>query len=561
MILLHLIVVWMVYRVANLLTGNHWTALFAMATFGLMPQQAQVVIWSTVTDLPMNAAFELAAFEFYLRSRSSPASDPIRRKDILLSLAFFVCALGSYDSAITFPLLIAVYAILFPAVKNPSPAAVRTLAARIGAVLLEVWPYLIVITAYLAVRIVVLGSITPSFPHNAMTAREMALTIPSAFWGYAMLLVMPWRAFPAAHNLEIVNSIAASGFILPVAGLIGISGMAIVAFRRHPHRRLYLFCAAWVLIALAPALDLRGLRADLTIADRYLYFPAFGFCVMFADWAVSLADAGKVRVEWVQIGSVVVVVILGAMLFHDEQYWRDDLALYSHAVEEFPEVGIWHTRLGLILASKGDFQGARRELESGTTTDPDTDGNALYALGLVYEELGDRALAEKAMVKGLSRFDHPPLVAYTELAIAADAAGDSIRADKTLSALIEQPGGPEAAALTRAKLLFIHGDANGSEKTLRELLKLDPNYTPALIFLGTALSSGDRYAEALDEFRRASSLAPYDPDLHYQVALMLHQLGRDPEARAECKIALAQAPDDKRAHALMAAIQGPAGKL
>ncbi|MGH7812417.1 MAG: tetratricopeptide repeat protein [Candidatus Binataceae bacterium] len=573
MIALHLAVVWMVYRVAVLLTGNQWAALFASAMYGLMPQNAQVVIWSTVTDLPMNAAFELAAFEFFLRGRAKAAAGAPRSRDLALSLGFFACALLSYDSAVTFPVLVAVYVFLFPSdIANltpcpPSPSGKGErksessplhlwggVSSGARAAIAAVWSYLIVVAAYLAVRLLIFRSLIPSFPHNAMTAREMLLTIPSALWGYAMLLLMPWRAFPAAHDLAIVRGAAEPGFYLPVAGLIALCAAAVLLLWRSSHRRLYLFCAAWILIALAPALDLRGLRANLTFADRYLYFPAFGFCVMAADLAVTLAQAGAIATTAIQAAAGIVIIAYGAMLFYGEQFWRNDFALYSHCVAEYPEVGIWHTRLGLILAARGDFARARRELTEGIAHDPATDGNALYALGLVDEELGDRKAAEQAMIKGMARFDHPPLIAYTELAVAADAAGDKKQSEAALARAAAQPGGAEAAELTRAKLRFIHGDAAGSEKLLAELLKRDPNYAPALIFLGTVLKAGNRFADALEAYRRASKLDPYDPSLHYHAALMLHALGRDGEARKECALAIAQAPGDNQARALMLAI-------
>ncbi|HUO06152.1 MAG TPA: tetratricopeptide repeat protein [Candidatus Binataceae bacterium] len=552
MIALHLLVAWFAYRAARLLTGNGRTAMLAAAMYALMPQQAQSVIWSTVTDMPMNAAFELAAFGLYLQCRIDQSEDKPSLRYLLLSLGFFAAALLSYDSAVTFPALIAAHALIFPS-QNASESEGLKVRVRTG--ISAMLPYAFVLAAYLAIKLVLLGFISQPFLHNDMTAWELILTIPGAMWAYAMLLIMPWRAEPAAHGLAIARGVADPEFLMPAGGLALLCAAPYLVLRNHPHRRLYLFCAAWTLIALAPALNLRGLRADLLFADRYLYLPAFGFCVMVADLAVTFANTGRVQAQMVAIGATAVVLLYAALLFHDEGYWREDYALYSHSVEKFPEIGIWHSRLGLILSARGDFTNARRELEIGTSKDPDTDGNALYGLGLVDEMLGDRKAALEVMERGFRRFDHPPLIAYTELAIARDAAGDAKGANEALADAAKQPGGANAADLARAKLMFVHDDAKGSEATLRDLLRRDPNYAPGWIFLGTVLASEQKYDDALGAFRHASSLVPYDPTLHYQAAVILHNLKRDHEAHDECTAALAQSPNDPKARALMAAIE------
>ena len=74
------------------------------------------------------------------------------------------------------------------------------------------------------------------------------------------------------------------------------------------------------------------------------------------------------------------------------------------------------------------------------------------------------------------------------------------------------------------------------------------------------LSSEHRYDEALTIYRRVAAGVSHAPMLHYHIALLLHQLGRENEARDECAIALAQAPGDPKARALMAAIERSAGR-
>ncbi|HVN63871.1 MAG TPA: hypothetical protein VMT58_04495, partial [Candidatus Binataceae bacterium] len=106
---LYLIVVWLVFRVAARISGDNWTGLLAAALFGLMPIHAQAVAWPAAVCQPLVAAFELGAFELYLRWNG----ESHRTRDLAISLGLYAAALLTYESAVVFPLLIGVYAALF----------------------------------------------------------------------------------------------------------------------------------------------------------------------------------------------------------------------------------------------------------------------------------------------------------------------------------------------------------------------------------------------------------------------------------------------------------------
>ncbi|MGH7813059.1 MAG: hypothetical protein ACREQI_03550 [Candidatus Binataceae bacterium] len=67
MLALYLVVVWLVFRVACLLSGARMTGLLTAALFALIPVHAETVAWATDNEVLICAAFEFAAFEFYLR--------------------------------------------------------------------------------------------------------------------------------------------------------------------------------------------------------------------------------------------------------------------------------------------------------------------------------------------------------------------------------------------------------------------------------------------------------------------------------------------------------------
>jgi len=538
MIVLHLIVVWLVYRIAFTLTANPWTGIIAAALFALMPVHAEVAIWPAAIAYPLSAAFQLSAFEFYLRGGADPDRDS--RRLLALSSGFYAAALMTYEGAIVFPLLIAAHAVLVR-----SASARRTI--RIA------FPYVLEAAVYVAIRYCVLGFISRPNPYNQATPSEAILTIPSAIVTYAMLLLIPWRAGPA-HALEMVQSVVSQRFYLPIVELFAIFGAGIMLLRHHQHRRLYLFCAAWILIAILPVLNL-----TLTIIqDRYLYFASVGLCVMAADVAVTFASGDAIRKVIFGAGLAAVSVLFAVTLFSMQGYWHDDLTLFTRCVEMDPNSGFWRSQLGLTYTVQGDYQNARLELERAHQLAP-ADGKTIYDLGRVYERIGDRATAAKLIAQGISQFKDPPPSAYAYLAMVADAAGESKTSESALMQAAALPDGAATAALTRAQLQFIHGDHKGAEEKFRQLEVSNPDDVDALTALGAAMSADRQFDEALSAYQRAAQIAPNDANLRYQCCDLLHRLGRDREARAECTIALQIVPDNAAAQALMAEVERSAG--
>ena len=556
MIALHLIVVLLAFRVTVRVTGDGIVALIASALFALMPIHAEAIVWPTAIPIPLSAAFELAAFDFFLRGRFFEYPDARDQRWRSVSMGLFGCALLTHESAIVFPLLIAAYDLTFPNrpdFEDSEVGATRPFTIRARGSVAIALPYAVEAAVYLGVRFAVLGFFNRPSSRNHMTMPEIILTIPHAIASYATILVMPWLAGPA-HRMDLVTSGADIGFILPALGLAALGGAATVLLRRHPGRRLYLFCTAWMLITLAPVLNLGGLVPETIIQDRYLYLPSFGFCVMAADLASSAAR-GRARgpsVLW--IGTAAVAVLYGNILFSVQQYWRDEIALFTRCIEQSPEGGIWHNRLGLAYSARGDFSAARRELETAANYEPD-DGTNYYNLALVDEVLGDRSAAKTAISQWLKLLDNAPPNAYTAVALVADAAGDSAAADAALKQAAAMPDGAEPAALARAQLLLRHGKKPEAERALRAIIERDAGNDEALVTLGGILASDKRYDEALADYRQAEAIAPEEPSLHYKIALAFYNLGRIADARDECEIALRGAPYDRNIHALMAAIE------
>jgi tetratricopeptide (TPR) repeat protein len=90
-------------------------------------------------------------------------------------------------------------------------------------------------------------------------------------------------------------------------------------------------------------------------------------------------------------------------------------------------------------------------------------------------------------------------------------------------------------------------------------VKIDPNFSDALIGLGKSLVSAGRAAEAVAPLENAVRLAPADPVAHYQLSFACLRLGREEEAKKE--LALYGQAIDQRHQVSLAIRQGITGGI
>jgi tetratricopeptide (TPR) repeat protein len=550
MVGLNTIVVWLVFKIAARLTANPYAGLSASLLFALLPFHAEAVVWASAIVIPMSAALELESLYLFMTRAGAP------RRNLVLALGLYALALFSHESAVIFPALVAAYVFFLEPVPDDEMMAgfVPRLSSRnLFTVLTRVAPFATETIIYLIIRFLVLGFITRPMPVNHMTAAEAFLTVPRVLVGYLGMLVMPWAA-DSAHHLPIVTSPASPAFIVPIGALAALAVAIVSVLRKSPRRRLYLFCAIWMAIAIAPMMNLRGIFQGALLQDRYLYLPSLAWCVILADLAVRAAGAGtdsRRTIVWVT--AYALVSVCGIALWNVQARWRDDLTFYTRLTAASPEEASWHYAFGVALEQRGDLTGAQRELKQAVRLDPVTP--AIYDLGVVDSRLGHlkEAVAEEA--EGLRRLAHPPADAYVGLAQLYELSGDPDKGEEMLKYAATLPGGAHVAALARAQMKMNHGDRAGAQQILRDLVVNEPSDPRVWTMMGMAAGAQKSHEEALADFERAVALAPRDPFSRFWAAYTLYRLGRDAEALEQCRQVLAISPNDRNTQALMAKIE------
>jgi len=368
-ILLHLCVVLVAFRLAQLLTRNITLALLVALLFAIWPINGAAVVSIQALGEPLAALFAMASLcAFIQRSKTGFAG-------MILPVILFAASAFSHETSVLFPLVIAAYVFLFETADAGAPGRESaSLAARVVRTAARSAPFVIVAMFYMAARAMVLGpsgilGLSPRNanignspvpvslfqPHPNFTSLQILMTIPTVIVHYVELLIFPWIAGPA-HDITGVMAPSFVRLCVPVAILVVLAALGYLVFRNSPRAKLYLFCAVWALVGLAPAFSFNHIVSF--VQDRYLYLSSFAFFLWLGTLVIDFVGESAVRGRAVAAAFIVVTVVNLGKLWRLEPIWHDNLTLFSHCVEAFPESSYYHRLLASTLVKNGDFAAA-----------------------------------------------------------------------------------------------------------------------------------------------------------------------------------------------------------
>ncbi len=605
-VLVHLVDVWLVFKVSRRLSDDSTSALVAASLFALTPVHVAAVVWVAGSGFALATAFALAAFYLILpRTDDSVRTWPA-------AIALYACALLSHESAISFPALVACYAFIFIDGRH------TTLWSRLRRAVIWSAPFAIELMLYLCIRRLVLGFFV-SNPYNVanlLTNAQAVLTVPLVLVTYLAILAIPVLTLPN-HTVLPVSSPLSPEFWMPLAGIALSLAVFLVLVIRNPRRRLYLFCGAWIGITLAPMLLLHSVYH--MVQDYYLYLPSVGSSLLLGDLlaVVSRKDAFFQRLA----ASVAVAMLLvyAVTLWRVQRYWHDDVTAAEGYVEGCPVSTAWrltlaifleqqgdsaraeneirtalrlepdrtgtihpssrslHLALGELLAKRGDIDGAELEFRNGLNSPPDENddraseesrrndhgGPALYDQGLRDAGSGRLEQAIDETTRGLEIMERYPVpdvgpfaLRYARLAGLYDSIGNQKQVEAVLKEVGSMPEGELAAGLARATIRLNHSDKEGAERILLELSERYPDNAQVLITLGGVQADLKQNEQALISYQRAIPNQIGQAQLHSSIAKLLHAMGRDHDALDQCRLAMALAsPHDFRTRFVCTQIQ------
>lgn len=402
--------------------------LAAAALFAVHPVHGESVAWlSAAFNDPPATVFGALALALHARAARSGSQAPVVAAVLLAGVALLF-----KESALA---LLPLAAIIDWAAAREAPLRLR------GARLL---PWVLLVTAYLALRMAVLGAPLGRYDGDTGIAMLIA-TAPILLMHYVLFVVWPFDLAPSyslrpAALWSFDSTLAALGCILAVI-------LCVWAGRRRKELVPWL---VWGPIAVLPALNIRDFRPEYVIHQRYLYLAVLGPCVVLA---LILAHPGSRTL--LASASVIVLACLGLNWLHLPA-WANDRMLWERIAAVDPGNAAAHDWLGTDALSRGEVTAARRHYEASLAIASDSvQGNCNMA-NLLHVHLRRPAEALEWYRAAL----HHPLHGDASVAscrigygVALAAVGESTLALQQLALAAEHPTHPPAAFSNAATIL------------------------------------------------------------------------------------------------------------
>jgi len=471
-VLYHVLCTYLVFQLGLVLWRGTEMALIASGVgallFAVHPIHSESVAWGAGRSDVLACLFGLAGTHAFLHERWA-----MQTRSAVAALLLFAGLLAKETVA---PLLLLVPAtplVLGSVGNRRRPAAAAGAAAT--------WiPFAAALLLYFGLRATALGAV---FGRTPAPVRGSLATLVGALGLYGSKLVLPvWQS---AYISEVPTSIGALAAI--VIAVIGTAAIALIAWRAG--ERTVVWLMLWTGLMLAPSLGIVLKIPSAPVAERYLYVPSVGFCLLVGWGAARLWATRTAPWQRTAIGTAVAVAIVAAAAATVQRnaVWRNNLSLWSDTAAKNTIDGLPVRSLATAYFKLGDTGRAAALFQTALQRRNDAAG-----LRVIHNNLGTLAMHEKRL----------------------DDAERWYRA-----ALATDPQSPEAlfnlglVELTRANERRGTGDvasaqvyAQQARQHLESALRGDPRDADTHIALGQTLDLLGERAAARAQFERALQL-------------------------------------------------------
>lgn len=379
-LILHAANVVLLFLVLCQLTGATWRSALVAALFAWHPLHVESVAWISERKDVLCAFFWLLTMAAY--GRYAKLAGARRKIWYALALLLFALALLSKPMAVTLPFVL----LLLDAWPLRRKVAPGLFLEKIPFVALAVMDGVAAFWAQGRANSVISIDVLPLPERVANALVSCVLYLWKMLWPADLAL-----PYPYSHVWPFWQAAGAAVLLLT------ISAVVILRMRREPWLAAGWF---WFLGTLAPVIGLVQLGIQ-SMADRYTYLPLIGIFIM-AAWAIPAAWT-----RWPRPGLVfgaVTAAVLVFLLAEAEvqlQFWRNSVALFTHAVAVTPNNILAEYNLAEALARQGDEAQAVDHYQRALAIEPNrvearynSQAQAHYNLGLIYRTHKQWALAE-----------------------------------------------------------------------------------------------------------------------------------------------------------------------
>lgn len=378
----------LVFFVAVRLLASRLTALLAALLFATHPVHTEAVAYiAGRTDVIMSIFF-LASLIFYMKFRKPDGARSYRHYGA--AIVCFLLALMSKEAAISVPLIWLAYELYFrPRLQNEN---------WIARFIYPLAPAMVIGAAYLVVQ--GMAGAASSVMNKQVGWGVQFLTMTRTYSEHVWKLLLPYDLnYALIFDFNWSRSLNDPPTAGPMLLVILLLAAVVWLWRRS---RALSFGVAWVLLSLLPISNLVAIEAGPILAERYLYLPSFGFCLILAVVLTSPFVEGPLLLKGLRwrvaaaIGMVAIIGIYSVLTVDRNRDWSSQVALLQSVVEQHPDATqtfLAHRTMGTTYVGRGMWRQAAEEFNAALVLNP-TSFEIHSDLGSVYQRTGEHDKAE-----------------------------------------------------------------------------------------------------------------------------------------------------------------------
>ena len=475
--------------------NSRTTSFIAALVFSCHPVLTEAVNAISYREDMLAATFFIAAFLLYMKTSKDERS---------LSPAYFasvVCYLlgvFSKEMAITLPLLIFLYDIIFTKAQNLGYKLTRYYTG-----------YILTAIFYLLMRFAVLHNPVEShvsYPESSIFINF--LTMSKVLASYMKLFIVP-VTLCADYVIPYSTSLSDTSFIVSLLLLVAV---IVITYRLFFSSKILFFSVVWFFVTLLPVLNI--VPFENIMAERYLCLPIIGFCMVIGNLLVHSQN----KIDYFNkyyISVTLLVLMLGIFSFKtmkQNTVWTDQTVLWTNTARISPKSFKAHNNLGNIYRNAGRLDEAIVELQYALSLYNDYI-DAHNNLGVTYRKKGMLKEALLEYQRALQINPHYPYAHNNLGVLYAKSNYLDLAINEFNNAVANKPD--YADAYNNLGAIYIRKGLY--EKAIQECLKAvkyNNRYIDAYYNLGTAYFNNKQPDQALEITKLVLSIDPNHRDAH-----------------------------------------------
>jgi protein O-mannosyl-transferase len=529
-LLLHLVNVFLVWRIVGAMGFNKWSAIGVALLFGIHPMRVESVAWATERKDVLFGAFYFAAILQYIKYLKSESYGALSRP-FLMAFGFFILSLFSKIQAVSLPLSMLALDYFFQ-----RPLSFKLIFEKIH--------FFLGSLAYGSVSIYLLKNAKTILDDEKMYNGFERIII--GFYSYAVYLgkfIFPWAMSALYPYPSVIPPEFYVFSLLLVASIAGI----IWAYRKGMTYLVF----GWVFFFVNFIFVSQIVGAGQGfLADRFTYIAYLGFFLILAAYTegsffsrkkdgadseiaskgvfgrISTQESPSSLVKFAYIGYALVCFF---MTYQQTKSWNNSGTLWTKALEfDDRSSTAWQNR-ALYYRDKNDMKQALNDLNAAIANNPTKAAESYNSRGKTYTDMGDpnRALLDFATALNIK----PALAeAWANRGNAYGQIGklDSALADITKALQIDS--NLTSAYLGRGNVYGIMGRFDESIRDLTKSLELDNKNADALLNRSITYHDMKQFDKALADTEAYLLLKKDNAAMWLNRGLLKSELGKHAEA-------------------------------